>query len=68
LCADLTDDKLTTTVSGKCGEREGEDITNDELTTSVSGRCEEREKERERRFLHELSFIFILFSATVQEN
>jgi hypothetical protein len=49
-------------------EREREDITDDELTTSVSRRCGEREKERERRFLHELIFIFVLFSATVQEN
>jgi hypothetical protein len=65
---DLTDDELTTTVSGKCGEREREDIIDDELTTSMSGRCGEREKERERHFLHELIFIFILFSGTVQEN
>jgi hypothetical protein len=49
-------------------EREREDITDDELTTSVSGRCGEREKEREHRLLHELILIFILFSATVQEN
>ncbi len=48
------------------GEREN--VTDDELTTSVSGRCGQREKERERGFLHELIFIFILFSATVQEN
>lgn len=68
LCADLTDDELTTTVSGKCREREREDISDDELMTSVSRRCGEREKERERRFLHEPIFIFILFSATVQEN
>ncbi len=52
LCADLTDDELTTTVSGKCGERERErerereDLNDDELTTTVSGKWVGGERER----------------------